>query len=134
MNKYDDIIDRDHHVSRVHPPIPVADRAAQFAPFAALTGFGAAITETARRTEAKIQLDECAKAELDEHLRGIEACLPETPAVSITYFVADEKKDGGAYVTVPGRVKKLDSLAKTVVLTDGTVIFMDDIYAIVRTE
>lgn len=126
MGNYDDIIDLPHHVSETHPPMSRADRAAQFSPFAALTGYDAAVRETARVTERRIELDEGVKAELNARLNCILEHLPEHPQVSITYFVPDEKKSGGAYRTVTGAVRKLDSFAKTLTLTDGTVVPMEE--------
>ena len=122
MGNYDDIIDLPHHVSETHPPMSRADRAAQFSPFAALTGYDAAVRETERR----IELDEGVKAELNARLNCILEHLPEHPQVSITYFVPDEKKSGGAYRTVTGAVRKLDSFAKTLTLVDGTVVPMEE--------
>ena len=124
MGNYDDIIDLPHHVSETHPPMSRADRAAQFSPFAALTGYDAAVRETDRVTERRIELDEGVKAELNARLNCILEHLPEHPQVSITYFVPDEKKSGGAYRTVTGAVRKLDSFAKTLTLVDGTVVPM----------
>lgn len=126
MGNYDDIIDLPHHVSETHPPMSRADRAAQFSPFAALTGYDAAVRETARVTERRIELDEGVKAELNARLNCILEHLPEHPQVSITYFVPDEKKSGGAYRTVTGTVRKLDSFAKTLTLVDGTVVSMEE--------
>ena len=126
MGKYDDIIDLPHHVSGTHPPMSRADRAAQFSPFAALTGYDAAVRETARVTERRIELDEGVKAELNARLNCILEHLPEHPQVSLTYFVPDEKKSGGAYRTVTGTVRKLDSFVKTLTLTDGTVVPMEE--------
>ena len=96
MGNYDDIIDLPHHVSETHPPMSRADRAAQFSPFAALTGYDAAVRETARMTERRIELDEGVKAELNARLNCILEHLSEHPQVSITYFMPDEKKSGGA--------------------------------------
>ena len=126
MGKYDDIIDLPHYVSETHPPMSRADRAAQFSPFAALTGYDAAVWETARVTERRIELDEGVKAELNARLNCILEHLSEHPQVSLTYFVQDEKKSGGAYRTVTGTVRKLDSFAKTLTLTDGTVVPMEE--------
>ena len=126
MGKYDDIIDLPHHVSETHPPMSRADRAAQFSPFAALTGYDAAVRESARVTERRIELDEGVKAELNARLNCILEHLSEHPQVSLTYFVPDEKKSGGAYRTVTGTVRKLDSFAKTLTLTDGTVVPMEE--------
>lgn len=125
--RYDDIISLPHHVSAKHPSMPAADRAAQFAPFAALTGFGAAITETGRLTDEKAELDEYEKAALNEKLSVIAERLDEHPTAAITFFQPDEKKSGGAYVTVTGAVKKIDEYKRRVVLTDGKAIPIDDI-------
>ena len=126
MGNYDDIIDLPHHVSETHSPMSRADRAAQFSPFAALTGYDAAVRETARVTERRIELDEGVKAELNARLNCILEHLSEHPQVSITYFMPDEKKSGGAYRTVTGAVRKLDSFAKTLTLVDGTVVPMEE--------
>lgn len=126
MGNYDDIIDLPHHVSETHPPMSRADRAAQFSPFAALTGYDAAVRETARVTERRIELDEGVKAELNARLNCILEHLSEHPQVSITYFMPDEKKSGGAYRTVTGAVRTLDSFAKTLTLVDGTVVPMEE--------
>lgn len=126
MGNYDDIIDLPHHVSETHPPMSRADRAAQFSPFAALTGYDAAVRESARVTERRIELDEGVKAELNARLNCILEHLSEHPQVSITYFMPDEKKSGGAYRTVTGAVRKLDGFAKTLTLVDGTVVPMEE--------
>ena len=126
MGNYDDIIDLPHHVSETHPPMSRADRAAQFSPFAALTGYDAAVRESARVTEQRIELDEGVKAELNARLNCILEHLSEHPQVSITYFMPDEKKSGGAYRTVNGAVRKLDSFATTLTLVDGTVVPMEE--------
>lgn len=126
MHQYDDIIHLPRPVSKTHLPMPIQDRAAQFAPFAALTGHHAAIQESARLTDAKIELDENTRAILDEQLRYIREMLPAEPEVSITYFVPDSKKPGGSYVTVNGCVKKIQEFWRTMILTDGTEIPMDE--------
>ena len=107
-SKYEDIIDLPHHVSYRHPRMSRIDRAAQFAPFSALTGYGAAVEETARLTEGLTELDETARALLNEKLRMLADSLGDEPQISITYFRPDERKAGGAYVTVSGIVKTLD--------------------------
>ena len=124
--KYDDIIDLPHPTSQNHPRMSLHDRAAQFSPFAALTGHHAAITETGRLTDRRIELDESEIARVDAELQHLQELLPGRPTVSITYFVPDEKKSGGAYRTVTGAVRKLDSFAKTLTLTDGTVVPMEE--------
>jgi len=121
---YDDIIGLPHHVSRKHPQMPLLDRAAQFAPFAALTGHEAAIKETARLTEEEIELDENSKELLDFRLQQLQEHLSECPEVTVTYFCPDEKKTGGAYETVTGKVKKVDGYAGELVFTDGRRIVL----------
>lgn len=124
--KYDDMIHLPHHVSSVHPRMPMLDRAAQFSPFAALTGYESAIQETARLTDRRMELDEDAKADLDQKLRLLDMS-PEQPPVALTYFQPDEKKSGGAYITITGRIKKMDEYARVIVLTDGRSINIDDL-------
>ena len=133
MTKYDDIIHLPHHRSKKHAPMPLIDRAAQFSPFAALTGHDAAIKETARLTERKIELDEYEIAALDERLQMIKMRLDskKESEVTVTYYQADTRKEGGEYVTVTGIVKKMDEYAKTMVLEDGTRIFIEDMIEIV---
>jgi hypothetical protein len=106
------------------------DRAAQFSPFAALTGYDAVIAETGRLTDTQIELDEGGKALLDEKLQTIREHLEENPAVALAVFCPDSRKTGGAYETVAGHVKKIDPVARVLVLTDGTVIPIDRIYGI----
>ena len=126
-SKYEDIIDLPHHVSYRHPRMSRIDRAAQFAPFSALTGYGAAVEETARLTEGLTELDETARALLNEKLRMLADSLGDEPQISITYFRPDERKAGGAYVTVSGIVKTLDEYTRTVIMRDQTVIPMEHI-------
>lgn len=131
MNKsYDDIINLPHHVSAIRPHMSAIDRAAQFSPFAALTGYGDAIKETARLTGEKVELDEYMKDVLSVRLQIIVDQLKEHPEIAITYFQPDEKKNGGAYVTVIGRAKKIDEYERVVVMTDGTRIPIDEIASI----
>lgn len=130
MGPYDDIIDLPHPTSQKHPRMPASDRAAQFSPFAALTGHEAAIRETARLTDRRVELDEDEKTALDRKLRLLTEHLTERPPVRITYFQADRRKDGGSYETAEGAMKKVDEIARMVVLTDGRRIPIDDIYEI----
>lgn len=127
---YDDIIHLPHHVSATHPHMSAIDRAAQFSPFAALTGYDAAIKETARLTDKRVELDESMKAALSNKLQMIADRLKEHPEIAITYFQPDAKKNGGAYVTVINTVKKIDVYKRIVVLTDGIVIPVDEIISI----
>jgi len=119
-----------HHVSQSWPRMSTTDRAAQFSPFAALTGFDVAIQETGRLTEQRIELAEDSRAELDRKQQLLTEHLSEHPEVSVTYFVPDERKSGGAYVTVSGRVKKINSYQRLLVLNDDLWISLDDIIAL----
>lgn len=129
-NSYDDIIHLPHHVSKTRPQMPVSDRAAQFAPFAALSGYDAAIRETARLTDERLELDEHMKSALSDRLQMIAERIDERPEISITYFVPDEKKDGGAYITAAGTAKKIDEYERIVLMDDGTAIPIDEIISI----
>ena len=127
MGAYDDIINLPHPTSAKHPRMPMADRAAQFSPFAALVGHGAAIEETARLTDRRIELTEEEKAVLDEKL----CLLLDTGGEAVfTYYLPDERKDGGSYVTAAGGIQKLDRLERRVILTDGAVIPVENILEI----
>lgn len=130
MNPYDDIINLPHHTSASRPRMSVYDRAAQFYPFAALTGYDTAITETARLTDKKIELDEYKKADLSERLCMIQDLKDERSEVSITFFMPDKKKSGGEYITVTGCVKKIDEHERIVVMRDATKIPIEDILEI----
>lgn len=127
ISEYEDIIALPHHVSASHPQMALADRAAQFSPFAALTGYEDAIDESARLTEEQIELDENAREELDEKLRQIRECGETHPEITVTYFQKDARKDGGAYVTLTGRVKKIDEYARIISFMDGTVVRIENI-------
>lgn len=105
-NPYDDIINLPHHTSTSRPRMSTHDRAAQFSPFAALTGYESAITEAGRLTDKRFELDEYVKADLNERLCKLRDHIDEQPDVSIVYFQPDDKKSGGAYITVTGGVKK----------------------------
>ena len=127
MGKYDDIINLPHHISKKHPQMSLEARAAQFAPFAALTGYDDAVKETARLTNERIDLDDEAKMMLDAKLQVIREQLSEKPLVTITYFVPDAKKDGGKYVTTNGNVKKIDDYKHLIILDNSLEIPIDEI-------
>lgn len=126
-SKYDSIINLPHHVSKTRPQMPMSDRAAQFAPFAALTGYDSAIRETGRLTDEKIELDEEALTALDMRYQLLTDALEARPEITITFFQADERKDGGSYRTVTGTVKKIDTFERLITMQDGTKIPMDDV-------
>ena len=152
-SKYDDIIDMPHHVSERHPPLSRASYAAQFSPFAALTGYDEMVEETARYTGERIELDEDEKALIDARLReavamaeahrkAVKAAATPVAAtaendagrgidpIAITYFKPDLYKEGGFYVTVNGFVKKYDPVARVITLADGCRISVDDVYSV----
>ena len=124
---YDDIIHLSHPTSKNRPRMSIHDRAAQFSPFAALSGHAAAIAETARLTDRKLELDEDTKAELDRRQAILLEHIAEQPEVTITWFCPDEKKSGGAYVVTVGRLKRVDETAGTLRLADGMTIALDEI-------
>lgn len=124
-NNYDDIINLPPHISSRHPHMSMIERAAQFSPFAALTGYGDIIKETQRLTDRKPELTPDEKAALDDNLR-LACTLPgERPKIVITYFVPDEKKSGGAYHTASGRIKKIDAYEHKIILDNGTKIYIE---------
>lgn len=127
-HKYDDIINIPHHVSSKRQRMPMIDRAAQFSPFVALTGYNAAVKETARLTDKRIELDENEKAILDEKLR-ITLKFSEIEII-IAYFKSDAKKDGRAYISSTSKIKKINNYERMVVLTDGVKISIEDIVEI----
>lgn len=128
--KYDDIIHLPRHVSATRPRMSSSDRAAQFSPFAALTGHGAAVKETARLTDKRIELDEGIKDNLSHRMQIVSDSIKEQPEISITYFKPDERKNGGEYVTAISSVKKIDKHKRVVVMIDGTLIPIDEIISI----
>ena len=130
MGKYDDIIDLPHFVSKKYPQMSMRDRAAQFSPFAALTGYDAEIKETTRLTDRRIELDEDVLDKLNERLYILRKVLDDGsvyPEVRITYFEKDLKKDGGKYITVSGRVRKIHEYRNIVIFEDGTEVPVHDI-------
>lgn len=128
--EYGDIIDLPHHQSDKRAHMSLHDRAAQFAPFAALRGYDDEITETARTTEARIELSAEKTEELNEKLKLIASDINQTPEVSITYFKPDNKKSGGAYITETGFVRRIDEIEKIFIFTDDRKININDIYEI----
>lgn len=132
-HEYDDIIDLPHHVSETRHRMSKVDRAAQFSPFAALTGYDDAVKETARLTDEKIELDENRKFMLDRVLQSVLEKISDMPRVCVVYFSEDKYKSGGAYLRKSGRVKRIDRYKRTVVFSDNTSVAIDDIYDIYET-
>lgn len=128
LSKYEDIINLDHPVSKKHKQMSLNDRAAQFSPFAALTGFEEETDETARLTESKKYLDESQKEYISYMLNQIMAS--EDKSVIITYFVADGKKEGGSYQLISGKIKKIDMLEKMIYMETGEKIELENIFEI----
>ncbi len=130
MGKYDDIIGLPHHVSTTHSHMSMHDRAAQFQPFRALTGYEDAVQETARLTNEKIELTEEQKSLLDAELQKLADQISSQPRITVTYFQLDKKKAGGAYVCVTGQFKKIDDYEGVLVLLGGERILIEDILSI----
>ena len=126
-HNYDDIINLEHHISKKHPPMSLYARSAQFAPFAALTGYEDAIKETARETSERIEIDDEIKRILDGKIQILIEQIRNKPEAIFTYFIQDSKKDGGHYVTVEGIVKKIDTYNQCIYLIDNTEIPIKDI-------
>lgn len=132
-HQYDDIIHLPHPTSKNHPRMSLTERAAQFSPFAALTGYDAAVKETARLTDRRIELDEYEKDALNEKLsliREMTGCRKLYPEVRVIWFLPDERKKGGAYIETEGCVRRTDEYAHRIVMTDGTCIPVEEILRI----
>ena len=127
---YEDIVNLPPHISKKHPQPTMMDRAARFAPFAAITGYEEMVLEEARVTEERVDLDEGTLSRLNEKLNMIQEFLDEEPEVTITYFEPDKKKAGGAYVSITGVVKRIDEYEHLVIMTDGRKIRIDDIFGL----
>ena len=119
---YFEILSREHPTSKKHPRMSRMNRAAQFAPFAALTGYEESIEETARLTDHRIELSEYEIEELNAKLNFIQEHIKERPEVTITYFQPDERKEGGSYITVSGKVRRIDEANKVLVFEDEKII------------
>ena len=127
---YDDIINLPRHVSDKHPHMSIHDRAAQFAPFAALTGHSEAVSETARYVDEKIDLGEDAIKEIQDTLNYIQEHISQSPQVTITYFVADDRKRGGRYVTETVKIKYVDNLEQNIRFDNGVCVKFENIFDI----
>lgn len=129
-HKYDNIINLPRPVSKRHKPMSMTDRAAQFSPFAALTGYDSEVSEAARLTDSRLERDEDAMAVLNERMQILSRWEYKYPEITVEYFVPDERKSGGAYVTVTGNFKWLDDGERKLVLQDGTKIPWENIYSL----
>ncbi len=127
---YEDIVNLPPHISKKHPQPTMLERAARFAPFAAITGYEEMVLEEARVTEERVELDEGTLAILNEKLNIIHESLDSEPIIKITYFEPDKKKSGGAYVSVTGTVKRIDEYERIVIMSDGKKIPIDEIFGL----
>lgn len=127
---YEDIVNLPPYISKKHPQPTMLERAARFAPFAAIAGYEEMVLEEARETEERVDLDEGTLADLNEKLNMIQESLGAEPQITITYFEPDKKKSGGAYITLIGTVKRIDEYERHVLMLDGTKIPIDQIYGL----
>lgn len=127
---FDDIIDLPHHVSSSRPHMSLHDRAAQFSPFAALTGYESALKETSRLTTGKMELSEEELELLNYKIKKLQKCISTHPSVDITYFIPDERKEGGSYTSSIKNIKRIDDCLRILHFTDGTSIAIDDILSL----
>lgn len=133
-DNYEDIIGLPHHVSKTHPKMPMWNRAAQFAPFAALTGYDAAVKEAARLTEGQIELGDEDNDNLNRQMVHLKGIIKEHPKVNVTYFVADSRKQGGSYQNKEGQLKDIDETTRCLMFTDGTKIEMNRVIGLEQME
>lgn len=130
MNNYDDIINLPHYEPKYHKRMSAIQRASQFAPFSALTGYDDEVKETARLTNEKIILSEDSMNEISDNIIHINNIIKTKPLVSVTYFVKDTKKQGGKYLTITKNIKRIDDIYNILYMTDGSKISMNDIIEI----
>ena len=128
--KYDDMLDLPHHTSPRHPRMSLRDRAAQFAPFSALTGYDDVIDETARLTDGRIEMSEDARAVLDMKQKMLQRRIAEQPRITVVHFVSDQRKSGGSYRSFTGNLLRMDEFEREMVFADGTRIKVSDIIEI----
>ena len=127
IKKYEDIINLPHHISSKHPQMSLEERSAQFAPFAALTGYEDCVEETARLTDERIDMSEDIKEILNEKIRKIIKIIDKNPKIKLTYFIPDNKKNGGKYMTIEGKIKKIDEINQELILINGKKIKINDV-------
>ena len=140
--KYVDILFLPHPVSKKHPPMDRSVRAAQFSPFAALTGYEAAVQEAGRLTDRFVELEEYERAVLDQSLQQLKQCLRECskqncsewPVITVTYFQPDARKEGGAYVQICGSIRRIDEYRRVLVMGDGAEIPLDLVLSLTKTD
>lgn len=130
--KYDDMLELPHHTSPRHPRMSAWDRAAQFAPFSALTGYDDVIDETARLTDGRIELSEDARAVLDVRMKALLGRIDGKPEITVMHFVADKRKSGGAYRSFTGYLARMDEVERELIFADGTRIKSADVIEIIE--
>lgn len=130
MSNYDDIINLPHHVSSTRKPMTLYNRASQFAPFSALTGYDDEIEETARLTDRKVELDEDSKKLINNKINYIAVNIKAKPFVNVLYFIQDSKKSGGKYIIYSGNIRVIDVVNECIIFTDKTKLFFENIYDI----
>ena len=130
MVPYGTIINLKNHKSKTHPPMPIASRAAQFAPFAALTGYEESLSESSRVTAEKRELGEEREDELNRKIRYIEEHIANHPKTKVIYFLQDKKKSGGQYLSINGDIRLVDTIARLLIFESGDIISIDDVYEI----
>ena len=126
-DKYNDIINLPHHVSEKHVRMTIEERSAQFAPYAALTGYEGQVKETARLTDRRIELDEELKVILDMKIQVIQELISNKPELEVTYFIPDDKKDGGRYETILDNINKIDIYKQQMIMQNGAIIDIKEI-------
>lgn len=127
MDQYNDIIDLPHHISKKHKPLGRDSYAAQFSPFAALTGYDGIVSEAARTTDERTEMSETELDVLSAKIQFITKHIKEKPEITFTYFKKDEKKPGGSYLTKTGNIKQIDDVERLLHFTDGTKLPIDDV-------
>ena len=130
MSNYDDIINLPHHVSSTREPMTLYNRASQFAPFSALTGYDDEIEETARLTDRKVELDEDSKKIINNKINFVALNIKAKPFVNVLYFIQDSKKNGGKYIIYSGNIRVIDIVNECIIFTDKTKLFFENIYDI----
>ena len=130
MSKYDSIINLPHYELKNHKRMSTYSRAAQFSPFAALTGYSDSVKETARSTDKERNLSEDMKSKIDMKLQLIEEHIKERPKITVLYFVKDKKKSGGEYLEYTGNVRRIDIVGRNIIFVDKKIINLEDIYEI----
>lgn len=130
MGKYDDILNLPHHVSSTRPHMSMHDRAAQFSPFAALTGYDDTVRETARLTDERLELTADRITDLNQKITFLNEHAEERPQITVEYFIPDEKKSGGKYATLSGKFRRIDEYNHNMVFTSGEEIPLNDIFEI----